>query len=224
MNYLVGSIGLFVLAIGLVWLKINTPEGGHRRPPWWQRIRERRLEERAQNAVTVRLFEDISNGLRGEATRAATSPMPRPERPLKPLPPGAEEYADHFHRPLPPEYLAELRERPGEAMTGGYRADIVPEHRLDGHERCRAIGFPTHPGPCQPVAPRAEDPLGVATPGQVADELAGDPQKLRDRAKDDAPVTSLPAPEPDPVVLTDYRVQTGSWEALVDAVMPKDGE
>jgi hypothetical protein len=266
--YLYAAAALPPAAVLTWWLLavlINKPEGDHHRPPWWRRMRERRLEERAQNAVTVRLFEDIHNGLRGEAARAATSEMPRVEWPLAPLPPGAEEYADHFHRPVPevdydtarygwnyedgpapdePEPTPETA-RALDAITGAYRDGI---HRMlaagiGEAERGETV---TH-----------EDPLDVATPEQVADEYVGD---ICPRAFIPAGGGSgsglhictcsrsdghsehhlcpecgvawtlasetpepLPAPEPEPAPLTDYGEQTGSWEALVDAVMPKDG-
>jgi hypothetical protein len=223
--YLYAAAALIPATVLVWWLLavlINRPEGDHHRPPWWRRIRERRLEERAQNAVTVRLFEDIHNGLRGEAARAATSEMPRVEWPLAPLPPGAEEYADHFHRPVPEVDYDTARY--GWNYEDGPAPDDVPE---DLHEVIRAGIGEAERG----ETVTHEDPLDVATPGQVADELVGLAGQPGKNGSDGAGLIGphgsgslpSPAPAPDPVVLTDYGEQTGSWEALVDAVIPKDG-
>jgi hypothetical protein len=242
--YLYAAAALIPATVLIWWLLavlINRPEGDHHRPPWWRRIRERRLEERAQNAVTVRLFEDIKSGLRGEAARAATSEMPRVEWPLKPLPPGAEEYADHFHRPLPPEVRPhgdpecdrdQDHECPGPGCTYPLPVPSAEIHRWlaepeDLHEVIHAGIGEAERG----ETVTHEDPLDVATPEQVADEyvgLAGQPGK---NGSDEAGLIGpllleslpSPAPEPESAPLTDYGPTTGSWEAIRDAVMPKDG-
>lgn len=208
MNYLIGAVALAVLGIGLVWLKINTPEGGHRRPPWWRRWREERAQERAQDALNLRLIQDISNGLRGEVTRATTPRAPRADWPLQPLPPGAEEHADHFHR-----WAAEPEE-------GAPSPLLEPELAHYDDPQVMAYAHMPHPEWARPPG-EPEDPMDVATPGQVADTYVGALEETSQPpgtgSSGTLEVTSKP--EPDPVVLTDYRETTGSWEAIRDDVL-----
>lgn len=231
--YLTGAVAIAVLipAAAFIWwllgVLIYKPEGDHHRPSWWRRMRERRLEERAQDAVTVRLFQDIHNGLRGEAARAATSEMPRVEWPLPPLPPGAEQYADHFHRwaaePEPEEPVmvsfpetigeqdvVEFRERKHVREPYGHDAPGMPDDAY----------FCARDGEEWPCAAVAEDPLDVAAPEQVADAYVGG--YVRHGAGEMVPKSVgsvLGTPEPEPAPLTDYGPTTGSWEAIRDEVL-----
>ena len=238
--YLWAAVGCGVLAViayPVLSYLIDKPErprwraqGAHHRPWWWQRHRDRRQAEQDENTKTERLFEDISASISRESTGRTSSGMPRTQWPLQPLPPGVEEAADHFHRPLPPEVAHPF-------PTGILRYDGPDLTPGQLHEFGQALASAV-----------AEDPLDVATPEQVADEyvgLAGQPGK---NGSDEAGLTgphhcgSLPSPAPEPVLdcdttvhvpgcgfepepapLTDYGEQTGSWEALVAAVMPKDG-
>jgi len=156
--YLYAAVGLALLAViayPVLSYLIDKPErprwrarGSHHRLRWWQRIRDERAQERAQDALNLRLLQGISSGLRGEATRAATSPMRRAEWPLQPLPPGAEEHAYHFHR---------------------WAAEPEPDvmHVLADED----VTF-AEPGPLNGLH-TWEDPLDVATPEQVADAYVG---------------------------------------------------
>jgi hypothetical protein len=214
--YLWAAVGCGVLAViayPVLSYLIDKPErprwraqGAHHRPWWWQRHRDRRQAEADENTKTERLFEDISTSIRRESAGRTSSGMPRTQWPLQPLPAGVEEAADHFHRPMPAGHPSAETTRTLDAITGDYL------HRWMSGEP-------------------AVDPLEVATPEQVADAyvgLAGQPGKngidgaglIGPQA---APSLPSPAPEPDPAPLTDYGETTGSWEKLVDAVMPKDG-
>ena len=238
--YLWAAVGFGVLAVAaypVLSYLIDKPEGTHRRAPWWQRIRERRLEERAQDAVNLRLLQDIHNGLRGEVARAATSRAPRTEWPLQPLPPGAEQHADHFHRwaAEPEPEAAQPPALDSELIRLGWTEEQWSHPDLWAPS---IIGRPEWIGHREP---EPEDPLDVATPEQVADELVGPlPRSTTGSLSTLLPgaewISGLlpePDPEPDPVVLTDYGPSTGSWEAvrdevldavpLADAVMPKGG-
>jgi hypothetical protein len=152
MNYLIGSVGLAFLGLGLVWLKINTPEGAHHRPPWWQRWRDRRQHERAQDALNLRLLHDIGEGLRREATGPLTSSgMPA---------------ADAFHPPLPVDEAAERAMwgehygQPGEPGWEGtdeeYAAAMAAGRPVSlNAEQARARGWDTD-APLMPLPPEVE--------------------------------------------------------------------
>jgi hypothetical protein len=239
--YLWAAVGFGILAVAaypVLSYLIDKPEGTHRRASWWRRIRDRRQEERAQDALNLRLIHDISESIARESTGRTSSGMPRTQWPLQPLPPGVEEAADHFHRPeegaSAPLLAPELEHyddpqvmayaRMGEAAEPGWE-DAVEDYAAAMHTgNTEAIADARNGGHAAYADHLyAGDPLDVATPEQVADELVGPLS---------TPVDT-PAPEPEPAPLTDYGPATGSWEAvrdevldaipLVDAVIPKDG-
>jgi predicted transcriptional regulator len=239
--------GVLALLVAAMWVGINTPEpAGHHHKPAKGRFEEarnwvafkagrevrmitRRQAERDRDEAWVDEARDIHAGQHMD-----TMPAPAPEWPLKPLPPGAEEYADHFHRPLDEGTVHMYQLADGQIVPAeGY---VPPE---DLHEVIRAGIGEAERG----ETVTHEDPLDVATPEQVADELVGDlPEPEPDhecaqcgkacmkrwswypycssaciqRAAAGSP---SPAPEPESAPLTDYGPSTGSWEAIRDDVL-----
>jgi hypothetical protein len=186
------TIGIYG-TLGAIWVLFIaacltiTPAGCRNRPPWWQRWRDRRQHERAVNALTVRLFHDIGEGLRREATGPLTSSgMPAYESmnaeqarargwdedaPLMPLPPG--EYYDPYSDSgepaahLTPRQIARLRGQPEAQQDVEEGAGASP----DAAEPLNGQG----PSDGRSVSPLPLDPHDVATPGDGADYGDEDP-------------------------------------------------
>jgi hypothetical protein len=184
-----GAIWVLFLAACLM----ITPAGCHNRPPWWQRARDRRQHERAQDALNLRLIHDIGEGLRREATGPLTSSgMPAADAfhpplpvdgwdggPLMPLPPEVMEHADEVLSRLPVGTLESVSDQV--CTQCGERWGDDPE--------CECA--------CTRSLAEPEDPHDVATPETEADAYVGGVRH-------------------DPEM--DYRDETGTWPALMAEV------
>jgi hypothetical protein len=201
-----GTLGAITALFFAACLTI-TPAGCRNRPPWWrrwrkksramlwsesrhnalrpslwQRWRDRRQHERAVNALTVRLFHDIGEGLRREATGPLTSSgMPAWESlnaeqahargwdedgPLMPLPPEWTQDAGLVLLPPKPD---DLPSRPcAHCPYMAFYAGTNP-HGEALYFCTKCGGWTLASDPAEP-----EDPHDVATPADEADALVGD--------------------------------------------------